>query len=366
MSTSRKDVHRKKRRNKRIIVTVIALFFAIFTVGWFMFNQVNSTIGNIFNDISIKDKRDGSDVVINATQPISFAFLGVDNGTADRQDAGRSDAIIIATINPKTNKTTLTSIPRDTYALMDGYDTGGNWLFYDKITHAYAFGEAEMSINSIQELINIPIDYYVEVNMPGLIDIVDAIGGIEVTSPLTFDYQGSYFTQGETRTITGKEALAFSRMREYDPEGDFGRQKREKLVIESIINKVLSFDTITNYQDILQTTEDNVKTNLTFKQITDLLAGYRNALSNIEQQTLVGEELWLDDIYYFYVNPDSRLALSNTLRAELELNEIEMDDLVLSDTDWNYLNTYYYAEDSYYDDSYYNEDEYVEDYQYDE
>ena len=249
---------------------------------------------------------------------------------------------------------------------MDGYETGGDWLFYDKITHAYAFGEAEMSINSIQELINIPIDYYVEVNMPGLIDIVDAIGGIEVTSPLTFDYQGSYFTQGETRTITGKEALAFSRMRKEDPEGDFGRQKREKLVIESIINKVLSFDTIANYQDILQTTEDNVKTNLTFKQITDLLAGYRDALSNIEQQTLVGEELWLDDIYYLYVNPDSRLALSNTLRAELELNEIEMDDLVLSDTDWNYLNTYYYAEDSYYDDSYHNEDEYVEDYQYDE
>ncbi|APZ49232.1 hypothetical protein BW721_05810 [Jeotgalibaca sp. PTS2502] len=360
MSTSRKDIHRKKRRNKRIIFTSIALFFLIYTVGWVMFNQVNSTIGNLFNDISIKDKRDGSDVVINATQPISFALLGVDNGVADRLDTvGRSDAIIIGTINPNTNKTTLVSIPRDTYAIMEGYETYEGELFYDKITHAYAFGEAEMAINSIQELINIPIDYYVEVNMQGLMDIVNALEGIEVESPLTFDYQGFSFVEGETHLMGGHETLAFSRMRKDDPEGDFGRQKREKLVIEAIISKVLSFDTITNYQNILKTMEDNVKMNVSFKQLSDFLIGYRKALGNITQDKLIGEELWLDEIYYLYVNPDERLKISNTLRNELELDEIDVEDLELSDIDKNYLDTYYY-------DSYYSEDDYVEDYQYNE
>lgn len=362
MSMSRKNTQKKKRRRRKILFICISLFLVIYTAGWMIFNQVNSTANNIFNDISINDKRDGSEVVIDATQPISFAFLGVDNGTVDRADEpGRSDAILIGTINPNTKKTTLVSIPRDTYALMDGYDTEGGWLFYDKLTHAYAFGDAEMAINSIQELINIPIDYYVEVNMTGLIDMVDAIDGIEVTSPLTFDYQGNYFTEGETRVLNGKEALAFSRMRKTDPEGDFGRQKREKLVIEAIIDKALSFDSIKNYQSVLRTMEDNVKTNLSFSEITDLLGGYRNALGNIQQDNLVGEEMWLDEIYYLYANPQDRLELSNQLRKELELSEIEMEDLALSDTDQYYLDPYY-VEDTYYeDDSYYEEDYYLED-----
>ena len=362
MGESRKSVHTKKRRTKKLLFAGISVFLVLYTGGWIVFNQFNSTIGNIFNEVKTKDKRDGSDVTIKATQPISFAFLGLDSGIPGREETGvRSDAIMIGTINPNTNKTTLVSVPRDTYALMDGYETEMGYNFYDKITHAYAFGQADMSINSLQELINIPIDYYVEVNMQGLMDIVDAIGGIEVTSPLTFDYEGNYFVEGETRTLNGTEALAFSRMRKTDPEGDFGRQKREKIVIEAIIDKALSFDSITNYQSILQTMEDNVKTNLTFKEITDLLAGYRGALENINKQDkLVGEELWLDDIYYLYVNPEERLKISNVLRKELELSEIVVEDLTLSETDLNYLYTYYYVDDydetyeenNYYDDSY--------------
>ncbi|QII82438.1 LCP family glycopolymer transferase [Jeotgalibaca arthritidis] len=369
MSENRRTLHRKKRRNKKIIFVAIALFLMFYTGAWFIFNQVNSSIGNIFNDISVNDKRDGSSVVINQTQPISFVFLGVDNGVDGREtDVGRSDAIIIATLNPNTNKTTLVSIPRDTYALMDGYESEYGWIFYDKITHAYAYGEAEMSINSIQELINVPIDYYVEINMQGLVDIVDAIDGIEVTSPLTFESSGHLFNEGVTEVLNGTEALVFARMRKEDPEGDFGRQKREKLVIEAIINKVLSFETLTNYQTILQTMEDNVKTNLSFKQMTDILAGYRGALENIEQDNLIGEELWLDEIYYLYANPENRLEISNILREELELDSIEIEELTLSDTDWNYLYNYYYVEDDtseeVYEDNNIYAEEYLEENQY--
>lgn len=367
MSQSRKSLHRKKRKTKRFVAAGIGIFLLVYTVAWVVFNQLNSTIGNTYKNIDTNDKRDGSQVRIDATQPISFALLGLDSRNGDDEDAAvRSDAIIIGTINPNTKKTTLVSIPRDTYALIEGYETDGGWLLYDKLTHAYAFGKADMSINSIQELVDIPIDYYVEVNMQGLIDIVDAIGGINVISPLTFEYEGNYFVEGEKRELNGVEALAFSRMRKTDPEGDFGRQKREKIVIEAIIEKALSFESISNYQSILKTMEDNVKTNLSFKEITDFLVSYKNALSNIEQKSLIGEDLWLEDIYYLYVNPEERLSVSNSLRSELEMDEIIIEDLTLSETDWNYLNTYYYVGDSYYDDSYYNEEEYVEDYQYNE
>lgn len=352
----RSDLLKKKRKKRYIFYGAMGVFLVLYTLFWKTFMDVNNTANNIFNSINTENKRE-SQVVIEATQPISFVFLGVDNGTIDRQDQpGRSDAILIGTVNPKTRTTTLVSIPRDTYALMDGYETYDGSLFYDKLTHAYAFGEAEMAINSIQELVNVPIDYYVEVNMTGLIDIVDALGGIEVTSPLTFDYQGNYFTQGETRILDGKEALAFSRMRKTDPDGDFGRQKREKIVIKAILDKALSLGTIRNYQDILETLEDNVRTNLTFKDMTDMYAAYGKSLENFKQDSLTGEELWLEDIYYFYVHPEERLELSNKLREQLELNPIEMEDLHLSDTDYDNLEyaSYEdeYVEEEYVDDSY--------------
>lgn len=336
MEDNRSNKLKKKKRNRMILYVCIGIFLIAYTLFWKAYSDLNRTSDNIFNSLGTNKKRE-SEVVIEATQPISFAFLGVDKGIYGPEmeaQPGRSDAILIGTVNPNTHTTTLVSIPRDTYSLMVGYDYYGELPYYDKLTHAYAFGEAEMAVNSIQELINIPIDYYVEVNMQGLIDIVDAIGGIEVVSPLTFEYEGNYFTEGKKMKLNGKEALAFARMRKTDPEGDFGRQKREKMVIKAILDKVLSFGTISNYQSILETLEDNVKTNLTFDDMVDMYASYGKSLENFETENLIGEELWIDDIYYLYTYPEDRLAISNLLRKELELEEITMDDLTWFDVDY--------------------------------
>lgn len=155
--------------------------------------------------------REESIEVETATQPISFVLLGVDTGTAEeeRTETGRSDTIIVCTVNPNTRTTTLLSIPRDTYSEIMGYSNLYDYYgdYYDKMNHAYAFGGTEMSINTVQEFLNIPIDYYVEVNFDGLVDIVDAVGGIEITSPLTLDFYGPQFIEGETRILTGFEAF---------------------------------------------------------------------------------------------------------------------------------------------------------------
>ncbi|MGP6146554.1 LCP family glycopolymer transferase [Jeotgalibaca sp. A122] len=348
MEENRSESLRKKRRNRKILYAFIGIFLIGYTLFWIAYNDLNRTSNNIFNRLNTNNKRE-SEVIIEATQPISFAFLGVDNGAKGRDTiTGRSDAILIGTVNPKTRTTTIASIPRDTYSLMVGYEPYEGIEYYDKLTHAYAFGEAEMAINSIQELLNIPIDYYVEVNMQGLIDIVDALGGIEITSPLTFDYEGSYFKEGETRVIDGMEALAFSRMRKTDPEGDFGRQKREKIVIKAIMDKALSLGTITNYESILETLEKNVKTNLTFKDMSDMYFAYSKSLENFETKNLIGEELWLDEVYYLYAYPEDRLELSNLLREELELESITMEELALSDVDYYNFETGYFEDYSEY------------------
>ena len=124
-------------------------------------------------------------------------------------------------------KAQLLSIPRDTYTEIVGMKT------YDKINHAYAYGQAKMAINSVEKLFDTNIDFYMEINMSGLMEFVDAVGGIEVTSPLTFTYEGRSFEEGKTELLDGESALRFARMRYDDPEGDYGRQKRQRIVIDN-------------------------------------------------------------------------------------------------------------------------------------
>jgi LCP family protein required for cell wall assembly len=182
--------------------------------------------------------------LLEAGEPVSILLLGVDTGDLGRTEQGRSDSMVVVTINPHTQKTTLLSIPRDTYTEIVGYGTS------DKINHAYAFGGTAMSINTVQQMLDIPIDFYVMVNMAGIQEIVDAVGGITVESPLTFNQNGYDFVQG-TNQLDGEAALAFARMRYEDPAGDTGRQGRQRLVIEAVIRKLATPETLLNYQTIL-------------------------------------------------------------------------------------------------------------------
>ncbi|MFZ1253834.1 MAG: LCP family protein, partial [Trichococcus flocculiformis] len=191
--------------------------------------------------------------LLEAGEPVSILLLGVDTGDLGRTEQGRSDSMVVVTINPHTQKTTLLSIPRDTYTEILGYGTS------DKINHAYAFGGTAMSINTVQQMLDIPIDFYVMVNMAGIQEIVDAVGGITVESPLTFNQNGYDFVQG-TNQLDGEAALAFARMRYEDPAGDTGRQGRQRLVIEAVIRKLATPETLLNYQAVLETLSANMQT----------------------------------------------------------------------------------------------------------
>ncbi|MGA9519639.1 MAG: LCP family protein [Trichococcus sp.] len=395
MNETRKGRQTKKRLLKGVLS--VLLLGMVGTIAYVLkaYSDIGSTAESIFTEVSVVEKREESIEVETATQPISFLLLGADTGSAEeeRSETGRSDTIIVCTVNPNTRTTTLLSLPRDTYTEIVGYSDVYDYYgdYYDKMNHAYAFGGTEMSINTVQEFLNIPIDYYVEVNFDGLTEIVDAVGGIEITSPLTFDFYGPQFIEGETRIFTGFEALQFSRMRKQDPEGDLGRQKRQQMVIKAILDKVLTMGTVVNYKDILTTVENNVQMNISLDEIISIASGYRKSLETFQQYYVEGQEVYIDEIYYYYVNPEERLRLSNMLRAELELPEITLDEIPTStnepdydtqpyqsdssnsetsdDTSTydqsgvytpNYSDPYSYEEDTYTDETYYEEPVYDE------
>lgn len=359
------ETRKSRQGKKRILKTGLSiLMIAMIGVIAYMFkaySDIGSTAESIYNEVSVVEMREESIEVETATQPISFVLLGVDTGTAEeeRTETGRSDTIIVCTVNPNTKTTTLLSIPRDTYSEIMGYSNLYDYYgdYYDKMNHAYAFGGTEMSINTVQEFLNIPIDYYVEVNFDGLVDIVDAVGGIEITSPLTFDFYGPQFIEGETRILTGFEALQFARMRKQDPEGDFGRQKRQQMVIKAILDKVLTMGTVVNYKNILAALEDNVQLNMSLDEIISIGSGYRKSMENFQQYYVEGEEMYIDEIYYYYVNPEERLRLSNILREELELPAITIDDISTSGSEPNY-DTQSSSSDSTYTDTTYDSSTY--------
>ncbi|WP_227004488.1 LCP family glycopolymer transferase [Jeotgalibaca porci] len=319
MEERRSRYRKKKKRTGLKIFMGLALVF-ITVVGIYVFDvyrNIDSTTNEIYEpvDEEVEQVRSSS-ADLNSKEPISILLLGVDTGDLGRTERGRSDTMMVVTVNPNTKKSTITSIPRDTYTEIVGYGTS------DKINHAYAFGGNSMAINSVQNLLDIPIDYYVTVNMAGIQEIVNAVGGVDVVSPLTFSQDGYTFYQGEVNHLDGNAALAFARMRYEDPEGDTGRQARQRIIIEGVVNKVTSASTLVNYQNILGSLSNNVQTNFQMKDYLALQGNdYLAAARNITSEQMGGSGGIGDDgIYYNWLSEDELYRVQSLLQSELELD----------------------------------------------
>lgn len=242
--------------------------------------------------------------------PFSVLLLGVDEREDDR---GRSDTMVVMTVNPELDSTKMVSIPRDTYTEIVGRGT------MDKINHAYAFGGIEMSMDTTENLLDIPIDYVVQVNMEGFEDIVDAVDGVEVNNAMAFDG----FAAG-TIELNGEEALDFVRMRYEDPRGDFGRQDRQKQVIQGVMRKGASINSLWNYKDIFDALGQNVRTNMTFDEMVEVQRNYQSAVTNVEQMIVEdGTGETINGIWYYMMNDAELSEITTTLKEHLELEEAQ-------------------------------------------
>jgi LCP family protein required for cell wall assembly len=316
--------HSKKKSSVSKIVfgIVFLLFNIIFLIGgfliWQAYRDVRSTTDEMYEEVQGQEQHTSRQekpvVVDDGEDPFSVLIMGVDTGEYGRIERGRTDTMMLLTVNPNNNQTSIVSIPRDTYTEIIGRGEK------DKINHAYAFGGTAMAVNTVQNLFDIPVDYYVSVNMESMQQIVDAVGGIEVVPPLTFSQAGYQFSEGQATHMDGAKALEYSRMRSNDPAGDYGRQYRQRQVLEGTMKQVASFDSIMNYRNILGTLSTNMKTNMSFDDMVDMFSNYRGAVSGVEQIQLSGSGQMINGVYYEMI-PDSEMArVKEHLHSELELN----------------------------------------------
>ncbi|MGX7150970.1 LCP family protein [Enterococcus ureasiticus] len=283
-----------------LLVIVIVAAACIGKIYW----DVKKTSNAIHNDVPIEMRGASSfdhkkdDIVTG--KPFSVLIMGIDTGDFGRTDIGRSDTMMVATVNQKKKETLLMSVPRDTYTEISGKG------FPDKINHAYAFGGAAMAMDTTENLLNIPIHYYIWLNMKGMSDLVDVLGGITVMNPTAFTYAKFDYPVGELK-MGGLEALQYTRMRKEDPRGDYGRQERQRIVLEAISKKLLNLSNVTKYQSILNVLGENMQTNLTLEEMRDIEQNYHSALVNIRGDYMQGEGAMIDGGSYQLI-PEAELS----------------------------------------------------------
>ncbi|GDZ85623.1 transcriptional regulator [Leuconostoc citreum] len=353
---SRVEQRQPKKRGKKRIILMILGFLILLGAGFgtYYASSVKSSLDKAYFATGLGSEKEAS-TLIKEKKPISFLVLGTDTGTdggfgSGRDRVGLTDSLMLVTVNPQKETTTLVSVPRDIMTSISGFESS----FPQKLNAAYAFREASddkaslgdgvgTTMETIQKMFNIPINYFAMVNMSGLGDVVDQLGGVKAKSPLSFKFSQDTahedgnnlydFTEGKTSfeyaadgenfkkydKMDGKAALAFSRMRYQDPQGDYGRTQRQRILLQAIMTKIKSDpSTILNTKFISATTK-NIASNMKMSDMLALGSNYMNATKTIDSYTVQGEGEMYDGVSYQRVTTAQRQAITNKLRAALEL-----------------------------------------------
>ena len=311
-------VGKRKKLNKamRIFWSVMAVILvAIGGFALYEYNTVKNAADTAYRSGGLGNAENGSkNSVISNSKPIAILLMGTDTGALGRTYKGRTDSIMVAVLNPKTKKTTLVSFERDQQVNLPDYPENSP----SKLNAAYAYGNAKELAKVLKKYYNIPINAYVLINMGGLKTIVNKVGGVDIAPILSFSYEGYTFTKGKTTHMDGAKALAYSRMRYDDPEGDYGRQKRQRQVLSALLNKAESATTLLN-SSFISSLSKQVQTDFTFSDMTSMAKRYLAATKDLKTDYTHGTSYMQDGVSYQKVSVSERQRISNLIRKTLGL-----------------------------------------------
>ncbi|MBA9026711.1 MULTISPECIES: LCP family protein [Bacillaceae] len=311
---------RKKKRKKLVAWFLVPLLLLTITgtaYGAYLYNKAASAIDKSFESIGLSSKREAK--VNPEVDNTSILFIGVDDSDSRKyEESTRSDALILATFNQKDKSIKLLSIPRDSYVYVPKKDR------YTKITHAHAYGGPKVTVETVENLLDIPVDYYVRMNFYAFIDIVNALDGIEVEVPYELneknaeDQHNAIHLEPGLQTLNGEEALALARTRKQD--SDLLRGQRQQEIIQAMIKKATTIHAVTKYPDIIEAVGGNMKTNLTFNEMKTFVeyATAKNDLT-IDTLQLEGTDGRENNSYVFNLDKDKLTETQNLLRKHLGL-----------------------------------------------
>ena len=242
------------------------------------------------------------DELIKATNKATVLIMGVDKRV---DDVGRSDTLMIATIDPNFDQATLLSIPRDTRVKIRGRG-------YDKINAAFAYGGVSLTESTVENFLGIDIDHYIMVDTSSFVKIIDAIGGVDIDVEKRMYYEDPWDDDGGLvidlypgqQHMDGRTAVTYVRYR--DSEGDIGRVKRQQAFMTACMDKVTSPEIIPRIPQIAREVIDAVETDMSLRQLLELAGALKAAAQNgLETDMVPGYPLYIEEISYWI--PDVEL-----------------------------------------------------------
>lgn len=311
---------RRSRRKRRVWLWVLlVLAFVGAAAAGAMFAS-NSLLDKSADDVV-------EDGLLTAKDKSTIMIMGVDE-RAD--DVGRSDTLMVATIDPKKDQAALMSIPRDTRVKIKGHG-------WDKINAAYAYGSAKggteggekFAQRTVEDFLGVNMDHYVVINIQAFQKIIDAIGGIDIDVEKRMYYEDPWDDDGGLiidlkpgmQHMDGKTAVTYVRYR--DEEGDIGRIKRQQKFMKACMDKVTSPTIIPKLPSVIKEVMSSVKTDLSFRQMLEFAGTLKEAQKNgLKTEMVPGKPLYIDGVSYWI--PDLRklrTTLADTLGIQLNASE---------------------------------------------
>lgn len=322
----------KKRRGCFSIALIIFVVVAILGGAYIKkrLTTAKQTASDIYRPTNIKKARN-VDQILKSKRPVSILLLGTDTGALGRTFQGRTDTMILAVLNPAKKTMTVVSIPRDAEVAVFGFEQ----YFPSKINSAYAYGGAKTALKTVQKYLNVPIDYYATINMGGLENLINAVGGLDIKPLISFTYDNQSFTKDKETHMDGKRALTYVRMRDDDPMGDYGRQARQRQVLTKLAFKSSKLINLLD-DGFLKTIKKQISTDLTFDDMIYLGTSYRVATHHMKSYSLQGSTEVIAGQDFEVVDTDKKQEMTNILRSALELEPAQTGS-TLSDS--NKINT---------------------------
>jgi len=274
-----------KNRRLAIIATIIIVLLSYMTYKYILADQLGS---NSIDNLSRSDR-------LNLKKNI--VVMGVDKRDGD---VGRSDTLFVVMFDAKKNQASLLSIPRDTMVKIPQ----NGW---DKINHAYAYGGHKMTEQTVEEFLGIQINNYVVIDFKGFVNIIDAIGGIDIDVEKDMYYSDPYDDNGLVidlqkgrQHLDGKKAIEYVRYR--DEEGDIGRIKRQQKFIAAAYDKVTSAQILLKVPGLVKEIMSMIKTDMSLSDMATLAKAMHTEMKangGLAMATVPGEPAYIEDISYW-------------------------------------------------------------------
>lgn len=315
----RRKIKKRKKIKKTVLSILLVFSLVIIITGVYVFYHTIQAANKAYDDLGREKSNLREETVTIGKDPFSILIIGIEDYSSGGVN-GRTDALMVATFNPNDERMKLLSIPRDTLVDIVGYGKK------DKINHAHVWGGKKMTIETVENFLGIPIDYYAAVDFDAFVNIIDIMGGVTVDVPfdfseMTMDKEIIQFYKGEMH-LNGEEALAYVRMRMHDPEGDIGRNKRQQQVLKAVIDKLFSFNVFSKIDELANAVGENVTTNMKIKDGIALIKEHSNfSTDKIDSIKLETTSDWYNGMSVQIPDEESLAEVQSILKEHLELEQ---------------------------------------------